>query len=717
MSIRFEDTSYFKALQLNEDLSTEENVFFSVKENLQYSYGNVTHETFKTKYSNEGRIGRKFTAIPAALWSGLVKSVYHLAKAIFIGCPKAFSDKGQYRKAQFYNVRRDFQEAWGRLSGIFDDAYGQFHVLESQFQKTCYDCVLDPNTFWASSDSYEPDSQSSSYKHGITVNAEAKKTTLFQYKKRPAQLRERLLKRFKIDEASLKLIEKADQHVLEALTLEDLIIPFENSKLKYAVFSNEDFDALKPVDIYGINEEQASFIKQRIHLRSVQRNEENLSKIDLNEGSPILLKNLNRYKTSDILGYTHCFPSICFAFFTNDQIKFIKLSKMTAAQNQALFFGLNDKQRDERLQLFEDQDIIDAMREGLLSNDLLISLSDSINAKLDKSEGNIEQLKISEFTKEQADIVFSWKEDSTQDAKRFKAYAVSDVQKAINEGILSTPYQLHLLSDDHLKGLKLSELTKTDISNMFTWCENDAVDKKRFAHLQAKEIQIALENNKLTEYQIQLIHIEQIKEFDFSKLSQQMINHFFPLYSVEHLRKKNMYINTTTVTKDNFSQTISGARCIYSPEVLLKMSDEQKRKNDKLFSQLTKKQQEDLKARLYKEEPSTKNHSNTSYSGFEEFFEAFFEHGFDENFFDQNFNGLFHDNNVNKDAFYQALGLQPNASEEDIKKAFRKLTLKCHPDKQVKQSDESEADFVARRKESEEEFKKIANAYEKLTQK
>ena len=48
---------------------------------------------------------------------------------------------------------------------------------------------------------------------------------------------------------------------------------------------------------------------------------------------------------------------------------------------------------------------------------------------------------------------------------------------------------------------------------------------------------------------------------------------------------------------------------------------------------------------------------------------------------------------------YDILGIQPNASNEEIKKAYRKLSLKHHPD----------------RGGDEEKFKELSAAYEKLT--
>ena len=43
--------------------------------------------------------------------------------------------------------------------------------------------------------------------------------------------------------------------------------------------------------------------------------------------------------------------------------------------------------------------------------------------------------------------------------------------------------------------------------------------------------------------------------------------------------------------------------------------------------------------------------------------------------------------------FYQILGVQPNATEEEIKKAFRALAKKYHPDANPDNKKEAEADL------------------------
>ena len=64
---------------------------------------------------------------------------------------------------------------------------------------------------------------------------------------------------------------------------------------------------------------------------------------------------------------------------------------------------------------------------------------------------------------------------------------------------------------------------------------------------------------------------------------------------------------------------------------------------------------------------------------------------------------------MNKD-YYEVLGVNKDATEQDIKTAFRKLSRKWHPDMQNGKSD-------AEKKEAEEKFKEIAAAYEVLSDK
>lgn len=60
--------------------------------------------------------------------------------------------------------------------------------------------------------------------------------------------------------------------------------------------------------------------------------------------------------------------------------------------------------------------------------------------------------------------------------------------------------------------------------------------------------------------------------------------------------------------------------------------------------------------------------------------------------------------------YYEKLGLQDNASDDEVKKAYKKMAIKYHPDKQANKSSEEKV-------EAEKKFKIIAEAYEILTNK
>lgn len=70
----------------------------------------------------------------------------------------------------------------------------------------------------------------------------------------------------------------------------------------------------------------------------------------------------------------------------------------------------------------------------------------------------------------------------------------------------------------------------------------------------------------------------------------------------------------------------------------------------------------------------------------------------------------FIDPDVTSEDFYKILGLAKTATEEDIKKAYKKQAIRWHPDKHQAKSEED-------RKKAEEVFKKIGEAYETLSDK
>ena len=62
----------------------------------------------------------------------------------------------------------------------------------------------------------------------------------------------------------------------------------------------------------------------------------------------------------------------------------------------------------------------------------------------------------------------------------------------------------------------------------------------------------------------------------------------------------------------------------------------------------------------------------------------------------------------NMEKFYRILGVDRNATSEEVRRAFRKLSLECHPDKHVKSTDEEKEAARSR-------FHKISEAFRFIT--
>lgn len=142
MSIKFEKNAYLRAVKENETFNEDQKIFEHAKESLKFKYVDVNYQKFAEICSDELWLGRKLVALPAAAFCATLKTIYHLAEAILIGCLKALSDDGKYCQAKFFSIGRDFQEAFGRLVTLLNDKKGQFYIQESRFHQTCYKCAL-----------------------------------------------------------------------------------------------------------------------------------------------------------------------------------------------------------------------------------------------------------------------------------------------------------------------------------------------------------------------------------------------------------------------------------------------------------------------------------------------------------------------------------------------------------------------------------------------
>lgn len=143
MPIKQIPTFYIQALQQKNEPAfskiIEDVAAGKPKKMPQYQYGSLDYKSFKSVYTSQGWLGRKIIALPKSLWNGIILPIYHFVKAIFIGLAKLSTDGGVYMKLQFYYMRRDFQESFGRFISLFTDKLGLFQIQESQFNKLCYE--------------------------------------------------------------------------------------------------------------------------------------------------------------------------------------------------------------------------------------------------------------------------------------------------------------------------------------------------------------------------------------------------------------------------------------------------------------------------------------------------------------------------------------------------------------------------------------------------
>lgn len=132
-----DSSSYYNALLKQSNF--EQNSFLrSLKGNLKAKIPEVSYPNYCKAYQPKNIAARKIFAIPAALFAGLIKVIYHLGCAIFGGLRHAFCHKGMSFKATMFTIGRDFEEAAGYFVALVNDRRGTYLIQKSAFYKTCY---------------------------------------------------------------------------------------------------------------------------------------------------------------------------------------------------------------------------------------------------------------------------------------------------------------------------------------------------------------------------------------------------------------------------------------------------------------------------------------------------------------------------------------------------------------------------------------------------
>jgi hypothetical protein len=529
MQVSDKFSAYFSTVKLDPTLSSKQEIEKHIKESSQcFSYGSVNYPAYEGKYTPKGYIQRKIVAIPAALWAGIVKSIYHLAKVVFYGIPKACIGESRHIKADVYRIARDMEEALGWLVTLFNDKRGSYLIQESLFQKECYNYFEEVQKKVSSSHSSRsnnnyPFSFSRTFINGVEIPhcEEARKITLRNFREMNSEARQEAIKKFQLQsnieaigqEQFFQKLNEANEQALELVNLVDLKMDVKTSKMKYALLSDNEFKKVTIGQLEDASPEQMRFIFQRIEEVKDAIPDEKFNE-NLFELPVAQLHRVPGQKLSEVIDKI---PESIFTLITDNQLKQLNLTNVNENQINKLFCYIDGKEEKRRFALLSIRQVQDIL--GKLGEYQLKLISDNQLNKLDLKDVPADRLQ----------KLFCYI-DGKEEKRRFASLPSAQVQVILEK---LGEYQLKLISDDHLKELDLSGLSPEKLQKLFCYIDGKE-EKRRFACVPVDQVQVVL--GKLGEYQLGLISDEQFKKLNLSSLSMEKINLLFPTFSKESIR-------------------------------------------------------------------------------------------------------------------------------------------------------------------------------------
>ena len=554
MSVSFDNNAFFKTVQESDILIDQCGIFnyvnvnslFSyVKENKQFSYGDTTYEEFSRLYSTDGWIGRKVMAIPQAILCGVVKTVYHLAQALLLGIPKLYAGDFNYIKYKAFFLIRDFQEAFGWLTSLLDDKYGLFHIQGSQFHKTCYHCFSESaNYAYAGSDnSLWQSGHSFTGKYGEMVDSGAQQTSLLDFQLMSHLEKITLMKRILLFDVVISLkknhgfnfeefLQETDETILQKLTLEDLLVDFDISILKFLVLNDDEFLSLSFGNLAGDNalsKPQKKFCAQRLRQLSetLQPTDSVDHEVDTSDWDTITLHQMLLLQDRQIAQQIGDIPPGILELLSNEQLSSVTLSSLTQQQCRSIFAGMDEDEIQERITLFDDQDVINAIHSGIFEGKAIKFLSNEILNLLD----------LNLLTAEQINHAFRKKPE------QFARFTPEQVNLALKDSKFDFSWA-PLLSDEQLAAVPLSELSTGTFDRMFAYNIDLDEKRERFSHFTHEQVNLALKDSKFDFNWALLLSDEQLAAVPLSELSTGTFNRMFA-YNIDLDEKRERFSHFT----------------------------------------------------------------------------------------------------------------------------------------------------------------------------
>ncbi len=441
------------------------------------TYGSVNYLGYEDKYIPRGYGQRKIIAIPTALCAGIVKSIYHLAKAIFYGITKACKECYNY------------------------------------FEK-----VLKKPTIIHINNNY-PLAFSQSFINGMEIPhvAKAQKITLRNFREMNSEAQQETIKKFQLQsnidaigkESFFNKLGEASEQVLELVNLVDLKMDVKSSKLKYAFLSNKEFEKVTLGQLKDASADQIQFIFDRLKLIEKETYE------DFDQLESVLELKITHFyslKSEKINEFISEIPASIFFFLSDTQISGLNFSQVSFEQLQNLFCNRNSLEEDLRRFACLPTDQVNAIL-AKLNNYQMYLLSDE----------HLKHLDVSKLTENHLQLLFSNRNSPRDDLRRFACLPTDQVNAILAK---LNNYQMYLLSDEHLKHLDVSKLTENHLQLLFSNRNGPRDDLRRFACLPTDQVNAILA--KLNNYQMYLLSDEHLKHLDVSKLTE---NHLQLLFS------------------------------------------------------------------------------------------------------------------------------------------------------------------------------------------
>lgn len=576
MSREINKSAYFQAVSENATFKTPELIAEHAQKNQSFTYGTVCFNDFSKKYSCRGWGARKVAALPLAAWSGLVQTIYHLCKLIFLGLPAALCGKTGYLKASAFSIVRDLQEGLGRFILLFNDKYGVYLVQKSTFHKECYQQFTagKTTTRQANSDSESPETSG---------NAEKKSPDELELKEETELLRDRPSSGDREPHATDKKRAHIDplHNVAPRSQNQRPNRPgFVYDRAPQKPFVRETFDQVqvsldpvtgewkgeKPSDISlwdfreASPEKRIEILNKHYHIRiqldkyvaqeALDRRQPGTSTLSLaNQLKEQSIKDLdsldeNTLKACSLLDLVPDpkISALRFAKMSDEEFRGLTAAAIAnASESQVAFIKkrLADQPRED-----DGGKELPEHIENLPLNRLTTLTAAQVNhykkalpaeAFLFFSNDQLQGVEIAGISGKKIYCIFDLQDEASLQG-RLALFRTREIAQLINDCKLGGKVLTHL-SDEHIVLLDIGRLHQTQIETIFK--DKSDNDRRRFACFADHEVLAAIRNGALTgDFLNQLLSEEQIGELKLSKLTEKQIKDLFPEYQDRGKKKK-----------------------------------------------------------------------------------------------------------------------------------------------------------------------------------